>query len=441
MNRRRIVLLLCCVDSLSSFLLSPSPRHDRVLSRVDAVAKKPAFADPLPLERDVSRLQKGQIIRDGVARSIAFEGKKGAKLFVDVGAYREEKNGTKRRIVGMLNLPREASLFIEGKMDSKTRKKIPNLAKVCDMLRSARTDPSSNRITCYVSKARPDSAQLVLTPFKPPPAVDDSWRDIENVRVGDEINEGTIAKVGMKTCVIFARVHRNNRPCPGVVRLRTVPTEVAFATAPSLKESTTKVLRAGMSLGPAWVRKVEPQSGRYELSMTPVDKEALEDERRSARDRRREMGAKKRVTQRLKVGDRVEGSVVKVLTYGAVVDFGASATGLVMRDNYDVDQLNQLRGQDVTCLVAAIQPRLDRPNSPRITLQLLIEEEEDDYEPLQPPLPSYAVADARASDDRTDTGDQNVEQFEVDEEYEEYEDEDEEYGYDDIEESLGLDSY
>lgn len=407
--------------------------------------KEIEFAAPLPLERDMSMLRRGQIIRDGVVQSVAFEGRKGAKMWVDVGAFGRvvRKNGTveERRVLGLLRLPRNASSAIEGK-----QKVGPRLAKVCAMLREARRD-SAARVTCYVDAVRPASLQLVLTAFEPPPTIDQSWRHISSVRVGDEITEGMIAAVGEKTCLIFARVFddkgKRRKPCPGVLRRRSLPESVVLATQLVKPSGTERVLRVGQPLGRAWVRKVEPASGRYELSLTEVDARVLEAEAQALRAARRDRDRRRKRTAVLKVGDEVEGTVVKVEMFGAVVDFGASATGLVLRNQTDVDTLLSWRGQIARCRVVDIRHRPQAPNAPRISLERIDTFDDDDDAPAPTGRDWTAVeVDARGDSEEPSGTEEDATSLDLEEE----DDVDEGVDYDDdrhddIEEALGLDTY
>lgn len=406
------------------------------------------FGEPLPLERDLERLRRGQVIRDGVVQSIAFEGRKGAKMFVDVGAYtrvrKKASNGTSqieiRRVTGMLRLPRNASLLIEGGGRMDEVRAGPGLTKVCRMLRAARID-SRARVTCYVHAVRPASGQLVLTPYKPAPVIDESWRGISTLRVGDEILGGSIAKVGEKCCVVFARVYndyrhnsRYKKPCPAIVRRRSLPPDVHLETQLVKTVGAVRILRAGQPLGRAWVRKVEPASARYELSLVPVDHHALTVEKNEIAQRKRDIERRKQRTAKLRVGENVQGRVIRIQVYGAVVDFGASATGIILRNDTDIDDLLSWLGKDVLCRILDIKPRPNAPNAPRVSLERL--DLHDDYndEP-QAPFPSPSKSES-------DFGNSLIAQKDLADNGEVMERKDEEdYGYDEIEEALGLDTY
>lgn len=411
-------------------------------------SRQTEFGEPLPLERDLERLRRGQIIRDGVVQSIAFEGRKGAKMFVDVGAYtrvsKKAANGTSqietRRVIGMLRLPRNASFLIEGTGRSDMVRAGPRLTKVCRMLRAARRD-SRARVTCYVHAVRPESGQLVLTPYKPAPTIDESWRGICTLRVGDEVADGTIAKVGEKCCVVFAPVYndylpnrRYKKPCPAIVRRRSLPPDVHLETQLVKTVGAARILRAGQPLGRAWVRKIEPASARYELSLVPVDHHTLTAEKNEIAQRKRDIVRRKRRTAQLRVGDDVRGRVVRILVYGAVVDFGASATGIVLRNDTNIDDLLSWQGEEVLCRILDIQPRPNAPNAPRVSLERL-DLYDDSYDEPQAEFPSPSKSESKngnsliTQDVLADNGEVNDREDDGD------------YTYDEIEESLGLDTY
>ena len=127
-----------------------------------------------------------------------------------------------------------------------------------------------------------------------------------------------------------------------------------------------------------YARKPEPASGRLEVSLQPVDAAALAAERDVAAATRRRRAARLAATRRLAAGAGVRGTVVRRERYGAVVDFGASALGLVPRGDRAVDFLAV--GDAVRAVVAAVEPRDGLPHAPRVTLDLLDDDDEEEEE-------------------------------------------------------------
>ena len=167
------------------------------------------------------------------------------------------------------------------------------------------------------------------------------------------------------------------------------------------------------------MRKPEPQSGRLEVGLEPVDAAVLAAERARAAATRRKRGDRKALAKRLAVGMTFRGAVVvRRERYGAVVDFGASAFGLVPRGDRDVDFAAV--GDAVDVSVVAVEAREGKPLAPRVTLELLEAEAVEEVAAIAVPAAPRNAA-PEPEDDEDD-----------------YRDVDD---IDDIEESLGLDMY
>ena len=396
----RRAALAAILTALTAAFTTPIPR------RTPVIALRAQKSTALEL----ATLKKGDKLLGRLASPV-FEGARGVKCFVDVRAVRT-LDGDARPVNGLLRMPKWR----------RWNNATDAYKTLGSNLRKAKS--SGEPLACYVVAARPASAQLVLSPFPPKPKP--PRLALADLEIGDELRPARIADLTKRAAWLEVPVvHGLGRPGRRGARLRAclrgsrLPPGVALASAPVKAAGTTRVLRAGDVLDRVYVRKPEPQSGRLEVGLEPVDAAVLAAERARAAATRRKRGDRKALAKRLAVGMTFRGAVVvRRERYGAVVDFGASAFGLVPRGDRDVDFAAV--GDAVDVSVVAVEAREGKPLAPRVTLELLEAEAVEEVAAIAVPAAPRNAA-PEPEDDEDD-----------------YRDVDD---IDDIEESLGLDMY
>ena len=454
----------------------------RMMAAPPTFRKKPALAPPT---RKLESLRVGDKISDGVPLSRVFEGKSGAKMWLDVGAWHEvTKNGTpeKRRIRGMLRLPRNFSAMTsesEAAADdvgrSKPKKQIeesPQWRKVAKMLAAAYRDPFKKKVTCYVEASRPDSSRLVLSAKPPKAKLDraalDRCLDLEALEVGTPLRGAYILSVGKTLCRLRVPVARcgrrkkNNNVEEGEKMMRTrrvdaflrqgdLPENVVLGSQ-IIKPEGARVLRKGDSIDYVYAKRIRPGNLGLDVSLEPCDAESIAADDKKRREARLERGRRRSRTNELKVGTVVRGKVVKIFLFGAIVDFGASATGVVLRNKTPLVDLKHWKDEDDADYRVVAVERTNRPAaSPRVTLERILPERDGliiSKRSVGDDVVVGSFDDFPSSATTTDSTTTSFLAQEEEEEEESEEDDDDEYDdaddlddIDAIEEALGLDTY
>jgi hypothetical protein len=405
--------------SLSVFLavaaaLSPARHRVRRATVRVAAARKTYELGDLKVGQRLSAKRVSEV----------FEGERGAKCFLDAGVVQTLPDGSKVKVPTMLRMAPFA------KWQNET-----------DAYGQLGRQLAGGNLAGYVAAARKANRQVVLEPFPVAPQRRGGL-PLSSLEVGAELRGAKV--VGLSARAAFVEVpvchdkarseHRRRKRLHATLIGRRLPSGWALASATVKRAGTTTVVREGAVLDAVYCRKVEPASGRLEVSIQVVDADSVAAEKAKARETRTRRARRLSATKRLKKGDVVNGSVVRRERYGCVVDFGASAFGLVVRGDRDLDFLS--KGDAVRATVSEVSPRDGFPHAPKVTLEILADAEEEAE------AAADWVKDALEDEGKPTSPD---ERRGVAEEEEEDDDDEDDFAdldsLDDIEDALGLDSY